>query len=154
MLGHDVNPDSVADHVNPPPPPTVPESFKESRKAKRKKKNKNKPNKWADKCMYAELLELPGDDPWSSSVDAPNDGLPCDLESGWVAVGPVPVGKRCLAVTHQSSGIVGNSMLLPATLCSSFELHFSSTEYHLAISSFRESPYSAVSICASSPHDS
>ncbi|KAH7911167.1 hypothetical protein BJ138DRAFT_1086124 [Hygrophoropsis aurantiaca] len=66
----------------------------------RRKRNKPKPNKWADKCMYAELLEMNGDNAW-------NDGLPADLEGGWVAVAPVPVGKRCLAVTHQSAGVVG-----------------------------------------------
>ena len=42
------------------------------------------------------------------------DGLPEDLESGWVAVAPVPVGKRCLAVTHQSSGIVGVGAYAPS----------------------------------------
>ena len=35
------------------------------------------------------------------------DGLPRDLESGWVAVALVPVGKRCLAVTQQSAGVAG-----------------------------------------------
>jgi len=35
------------------------------------------------------------------------DGLPRDLETGWVAVVPVPVGKRCLAVTQQSAGVAG-----------------------------------------------
>jgi snurportin-1 len=60
-----------------------------------------KPSKWADKCMYAELLEIsPGGDTWAC-------GLPEDLETGWVAVGPVPAGKRCLAVTHQAPGIAG-----------------------------------------------
>lgn len=107
MLGHDNNPSSIDNHVNPPPT-VVPEFLKESKKNKKKRKNKNKLNKWADKCMYAELLEMTADDTWSSSVDTPNDGLPSDLESAWVAVGPVPVGKRCLAVTHQSSGITGN----------------------------------------------
>lgn len=34
------------------------------------------------------------------------DGLPDDIEN-FVAVGPVPKGKRCLAVTHQSSGLSG-----------------------------------------------
>lgn len=79
---------------------------------KRKKRRTNKPSKWADKCMYAELLEMISDDPWSSGVP-PNDattfhdGLPKDLETGWIAVAPVPRGKRCLAVTHQSAGIAG-----------------------------------------------
>ncbi|TFK41585.1 hypothetical protein BDQ12DRAFT_646081 [Crucibulum laeve] len=87
---------------------------------KKKKKRANKPNKWADKCMYAELLEMVGDDPWL-------DGLPTDLETGWVAVGPVPVGKRCLAVTQQSAGVAGvvpnttlRSRLLGKTLINRF----------------------------------
>ena len=85
-----------------------------TKKHRKKKKNKNKPNKWADKCMYAELLEMAADAPWSESPgDAEvSDGLPNDLESKWVAVGPVPVGKRCLAVTHQSAGISGVGMFL------------------------------------------
>ena len=57
--------------------------------------------------MYAELLEMSADAPWSSPDGTLNDGLPNDLESAWVAVAPVPVGKRCLAVTHQSSGVAG-----------------------------------------------
>lgn len=83
------------------------------RRAQKKRKGKGKgperkANKWADKCMYAELLEML-DDPRS---DLPgngqfNDGLPADLETSWVAVAPVPLGKRCLAVTHQSSGLMG-----------------------------------------------
>ena len=36
-----------------------------------------------------------------------SDGIPADLETGWVAVTPVPVGKRCLAITHAPSGIAG-----------------------------------------------
>lgn len=80
------------------------------KKAKRKKRTKaegsGKANKWADKCMYAELLEMRDDDAWPLPGSV-GDGLPDDLESGWVAVAPVPVGKRCLAVTHQSSGIGG-----------------------------------------------
>lgn len=68
-------------------------------------------NKWADQCMYAELLEMSADDPWPSGESA-NDGLPQDLESGWLAVAPVPVGKRCLAVTHQSSGVAGLGEIL------------------------------------------
>ncbi len=33
--------------------------------------------------------------------------LPSDLESGWVALAPIPVGKRCLAVSMQSAGLSG-----------------------------------------------
>ncbi|KAI0764769.1 hypothetical protein C8Q74DRAFT_1283857 [Fomes fomentarius] len=63
-----------------------------------------KPSKWADKCMYAELLEMKDGFYSSGSV---HDGIPDDIETGWVAVTPIPVGKRCLAVTHQTSGIAG-----------------------------------------------
>ena len=77
------------------------------KKPRKKNKKRNKPSKWADQCMYAELLEMSPEDPWSSTTDDLNDSLPHDLETGWVAVAPVPVGKRCLAVTHQSSGVAG-----------------------------------------------
>lgn len=52
--------------------------------------------------MYAELLEMVSD---SSGVwdGAAADGLPADLESGWVALAPVPKGKRCLAVTQSAA---------------------------------------------------
>ncbi len=83
------------------------------KKSKKKKRGGGrgvkKPSKWADKCMYAELLEMvdPCVSPFDSGDQTPGDGLPTDLETGWVAVGPVPVGKRCLAVTYQSSGVAG-----------------------------------------------
>ncbi|KZT55193.1 hypothetical protein CALCODRAFT_437504 [Calocera cornea HHB12733] len=48
------------------------------------------PLKWANKLMYAEVLELGGSGP----------RMEVDRENGWVAVGPVPVGKRCMAVTY------------------------------------------------------
>lgn len=55
--------------------------------------------------MYAELLEM------SEGAEmghfGASDGIPTDLETGWVAVTPVPVGKRCLAITHAPSGIAG-----------------------------------------------
>jgi snurportin-1 len=88
----------------------MPKTKKKSHKQKTREKGEGrKPNKWADRCMYAELLEMTQDDPWSVGRE---DGLPDDLESGWVAVAPVPVGKRCLAVTHQSSGLSGIGMNL------------------------------------------
>ncbi|KAJ3517511.1 hypothetical protein NLJ89_g456 [Agrocybe chaxingu] len=104
-----------------------PETKKRPKKRKGKKRN-NKPSKWADKCMYAELLEMAPDMPWSVGEGAiMDDGLPNDLESGWVAVAPVPVGKRCLAVTHQSAGVAGiipnttlRSRLLGKTLIKAF----------------------------------
>lgn len=80
----------------------------------KRRTNKNKPSKWADRCMYAELLEMNADVPWNSQPNSYGahdddgiDGLPTDIESGWVAVAPVPVGKRCLAVTQQSAGVSG-----------------------------------------------
>ncbi|CCM05353.1 uncharacterized protein FIBRA_07567 [Fibroporia radiculosa] len=66
--------------------------------------NRKKPSRWADKCMYAELLEMIED---QNAVQTCRDGIPDDIETGWVAVAPVPVGKRCLAVTHYTSGIAG-----------------------------------------------
>ncbi|KAH9940679.1 hypothetical protein B0H21DRAFT_878266 [Amylocystis lapponica] len=63
-----------------------------------------KPNKWADKCMYAELLEMTEE---YDGADLERDGIPDDIETSWVAVTPVPRGKRCLAVTHQATGIAG-----------------------------------------------
>lgn len=76
----------------------------------RRKRIKAKPSKWADKCMYAELLEMNEEAHlWDNQSGDVIDGLPRDLEAAWVAVAPVPTGKRCLAVTHQSAGIVGTS---------------------------------------------
>ncbi|KAF8340129.1 hypothetical protein F5887DRAFT_449334 [Amanita rubescens] len=103
------------------------------KKSKKKKRGggrgAKKPSKWADKCMYAELLEMvdPCISPFDSGDQVLGDGLPTDLETGWVAVGPVPVGKRCLAVTYQSSGVAGvapnttlRSRLLGKTLITRF----------------------------------
>ena len=84
------------------------------KKAGKQKRRTNKPSKWADKCMYAELLEMSADELWDQSfgvegkdADEFADGLPKDLETAWVAVAPVPAGKRCLAVTHTSAGVSG-----------------------------------------------
>ncbi|GJE86729.1 hypothetical protein PsYK624_028100 [Phanerochaete sordida] len=119
----------------PPPPPPAPHAVHEdalptafgSTKRKGKKKRRGgaaqaqaqaaqaaKPNaKWADKVMYAELLEMAEDTQmgdWGTGERA--DGIPQDLETGWVAVAPVPAGKRCLAVTHAPAGVAG---LVPNT---------------------------------------
>ena len=86
---------------------------KKNKKRKLNKRRTNKPSKWADKCMYAELLEMVSNDMWWSQgglvgdEEHYNNGLPKDLETAWVALAPVPAGKRCLAVTHQSSGVAG-----------------------------------------------
>ncbi|KAL5535549.1 hypothetical protein ACEPAF_3643 [Sanghuangporus sanghuang] len=82
-----------------------------SKKKKKRKRRGKKPGKWANKCMYAELLEMRGDTLWTESLDigaaSIHDGLPDDLETAWVGLAPVPVGKRCLAVTMQSAGLSG-----------------------------------------------
>ena len=109
MLDPGITPNAISSfqHVTFPPP-VDPQTLQKETKTKTKKKNKkrsSKTSKWADKCMYAELLEMSADAPWCSPDGTVNDGLPNDLESAWVAVAPVPVGKRCLAVTHRSSGV-------------------------------------------------
>lgn len=79
------------------------------KRSKNKRRRAKKPSKWANKCMYAELLEMK-EEPnlWDDHSNDADDGLPSDLERGWVAVAPVPTGKRCLAITHQStSGVIG-----------------------------------------------
>lgn len=78
------------------------------RKGRRKNgtRSSNKAKKtspWANKCMYAELLEMQETDQWAGG----DDGLPGDLETGWVALAPIPVGKRCLAISYQGGGITG-----------------------------------------------
>ena len=121
------------------------------KKSRKKNKKRNKPSKWADQCMYAELLEMSPEDPWSSTTDDLNDSLPHDLETGWVAVAPVPVGKRCLAVTHQSSGVagVGSSSSLPSSLDSMSTLFFFSAQHYSALSSPRKNPHRSLSIIPS-----
>lgn len=85
--------------------------LKKKRNKNKRKRTKAKASKWADKCMYAELLEMKEEPSvWADGESEPDDGLPSDMEQGWVAVAPVPIGKRCLAVTHQSAaGVIGIS---------------------------------------------
>lgn len=101
--------------------PLPPPGKKRGKKRKNKKKqsmmededtkssNKKHKSQWADKCMYAELLEMKPEIAWEHPDD---DGLPDDLESNWIAVGGIPVGKRCLAVTYHSSGVAGSGRIL------------------------------------------
>ncbi|KAF9517820.1 hypothetical protein BS47DRAFT_1339039 [Hydnum rufescens UP504] len=95
----------------------------------RKAKSRPVAARYANVCMYAELLELKEDDVWHSGGMSAIDedgmtesgdgkvrtgaGLPNDLENGWVALAPIPVGKRCLA---------GGSSVGPAVV-SSTHLH-------------------------------
>ena len=78
-------------------------SKRKGRRMKATKTSKKKASPWANKCMYAELLEMQETDLWAGG----EDGLPSDLETGWVALAPVPVGKRCLAISHQGGGTIG-----------------------------------------------
>jgi len=58
--------------------------------------------------MYAELLEMKDGGLWNGVMEeGAQGGLPEDLQTGWVAVAPIPVGKRCLAISHQGSGTIG-----------------------------------------------
>jgi hypothetical protein len=119
--------------------------------SKNKRKRTKKPSKWADKCMYAELLEMK-EEPnlWGDHSNDAGDGLPSDLERSWVAVAPVPTGKRCLAITHQStSGIIG----ICANIRSQFKMmpltgSFYSTKYHSSVSSPGENATSSLSVLA------
>lgn len=65
----------------------------------RMKLEKRKKSKYAENCMYAELLELSKDD--ATVVET---ALPRDLQTNWIALSPIPKGKRCLAVTHSGHG--------------------------------------------------
>ncbi|KAG6860473.1 hypothetical protein C0995_010764 [Termitomyces sp. Mi166 len=115
MLSRPVDPTSIATHVQTLPifshseTNELPSSEANGnlhslppKKTKKKRRGKHKTNRWADRCMYAELLELATDpsEAWGSSGA---DGLPADLESEWVVLAPVPQGKRCLAVTQSAA---------------------------------------------------
>jgi len=64
--------------------------------------------RFANKIMYAELLEMKDDPSYEPSNH--DDGLPPDLETAWVALAPVPQGKRCLAVSNQSTNVPGTGI--------------------------------------------
>ncbi|KNZ81409.1 hypothetical protein J132_00647 [Termitomyces sp. J132] len=103
MLSQPVDPTSIATHTKSSSTSLHPEtnespvsgtfgnlpSILPKKPNKKRRRGKPKTNKWADRCMYAELLEMVTDpsDAWSSSGA---DGLPADLENGWVALAPVP----------------------------------------------------------------
>lgn len=106
VRGHETHPESSTRGAPQTPAPS-------KRKKKRKKATKisnKKTSPWADKCMYAELLEMQETELWGSH----EDGLPSDLETGWVALAPVPVGKRCLAISHQGGGAIGGGVSIGA----------------------------------------
>ncbi|CAE6355743.1 unnamed protein product [Rhizoctonia solani] len=91
-------PSGTIDTAGPSPAkPPKPKPAGSKPKPKSKRSKQRKATKWADKCMYAELLEMQDSDhPWE-------DGLPKDLEREWVALAPVPKGKRCIAVSFAPS---------------------------------------------------
>lgn len=110
----------------------------------------SKPGKWADKCMYAELLEMN-----ESYGSIEFDGIPSDIESGWVAVTPVPVGKRCLAITHAASGIAGIGVcigFLRVSFRADVDVPSRSSEYNIEVTSARESPDEALPVATSSTY--
>jgi len=107
LLGSDTTPNAITNSEQTFPIDTQGMSHPKKKKRRGNRKRSNKPSKWADKCMYAELLEMYPDEPRYREDGTVGDGLPDDLETGWVAISPVPAGKRCLAVTHQSSGVGG-----------------------------------------------
>lgn len=53
-----------------------------------------RPSRWANVAMYAEPLEMNGMGP----------ALPDDFGTAWIAVAPVPKGKRCLVIAYKSNG--------------------------------------------------
>ncbi|KAJ4473718.1 hypothetical protein J3R30DRAFT_3406590 [Lentinula aciculospora] len=84
-----------------------PKYSKPKPKKKKGRKRATSNAQWADKIMYAELLEMSDSDVAASAMNLDNndfDGLPPDLHTSWVALSPVPVGKRCLAITRDGPG--------------------------------------------------
>lgn len=134
--------------------PLPPPGKKRAKKRKSKKKKptmededtkpsvKKQKSQWADKCMYAELLEMKPETAWEHTDDG---GLPDDLESGWIAVGGVPVGKRCLAITYHSSGVAGSGDGFVGAI-SPLTDHSSSSKHNAAIKARRKAIDAPVSI--------
>ncbi|KAG6913710.1 hypothetical protein DXG01_004756 [Tephrocybe rancida] len=138
MVAQPVDPSSIVTHIKPIPLTPPPEPFEFSipevgasstpmppKKAKKKRRGKPKPNKWADGCMYAELLEMVADP--SETWNGTGDGLPVDLETGWVVLAPVPQGKRCLAVTQAAVGAPSHATLRSRLLGKTLLTRFPST---------------------------
>lgn len=143
------------------PSPFVDENASAAKNRKRRRKRgKKKPSDWANKCMYAELLEMREDTLYTNSWDnigqAPlHDGIPDDLETAWVGLGPLPVGKRCLAVTMQGTSINWKGLCAyeRELLFNVLTVHCR-IEYHSTITFDGESSITSVSITFTSEHDS
>ena len=130
-------------------------SHLKKKRSRNKRRRAKKPSKWANKCMYAELLEMKEEPSlWDDHSNDADDGLPSDLETSWVAVAPVPIGKRCLAITHQSmSGTIGicNSTHFQFRMSSlTGSLSLCSTKYHPSVSRPGENATSSLSVFAPS----
>ena len=70
-------------------------------------------DKWkayADRLMLGEVLDL-------------SEGLPQDLSEQWIALGPVPKGKRCMAVTFASTRTSKKGRGALFCRCFRFSLH-------------------------------
>ena len=131
-------------------------------KKKMKSKGKKKASNWANKCMYAELLEMREDPIWPDGFNERfhdiQDGLPDDLETSWVGLAPIPIGKRCLAVTMQSGGESGIGNLSPtefkhATFLINYYWAISS-KYNASLEITWEGYFASVSITAASEYNS
>ena len=64
----------------------------------RRAKKRKALSKWANMAMYAEPLDL--------------TSIPEDLHTDWIALAPVPKGKRCIMTTSRSSNSSGPLALL------------------------------------------
>ena len=123
-------------------------------KKKRRKKKKKRVSPWADQCMYAELLEMTTDasrrqiDSLGEDVEV-DDGLPTDLETAWVAVAPVPAGKRCLAICHQGSGAVGVGKSVTFIVRNIALMRNYSTQYDITFSCSGQAIDGALSVAPS-----
>ena len=71
------------------------------------KPRRKRTSRWANFCMYAELLEMSTDDAMGASDTHGTDGVPLDLHENWIVLAPLPAGKRCLAVSTQANGVGG-----------------------------------------------
>jgi len=66
---------------------------------------------FANRVMYAELLEMKDHQMFDRAGQGDeSDGLPVDLDTNWVALAPVPQGKRCIAVSNQSLDILSTGL--------------------------------------------
>ena len=105
----------IAQFVSLLPSSNTPEVTMDTDHPNNKLRRLRKPDAhFANRVMYAELLEMKDDqmltfDGTGEGIES--DGLPVDLDTKWVALAPVPQGKRCMAVSNQSLSITGTGLL-------------------------------------------